>query len=547
MREFVRYTLSVLRNHLKEGIIIFYPFLLFLIYSFALIEEQKQFLKENLSVLLSAIILFSFYVLFRKRNRKHILAGLYLFFALGIFLKISFYILYETAFSSSGVFIIFETNLYEAMDFVEFYMNPKLFILLFLLILPLVSLIFIKFKKPLFPKETKFSFRIFLIAVIAINTIFIFKKLKTEHILSVSLYSYLDYLEVKKRMIFDFSEKFSTNLHNVKRSSDTIQRNGEELHIVVIGESTTNWHLQLYGYHKETNPLLQEIKDELFVFDSVISPHTHTILSLEKMLSLSNFENPVPAQNASVVQLVNQAGFTSYWISNQRPVGFHESVATNIARAADKKYFITASEYGNQNTVDEFIFPVLEDIVQEPSQKKVVFIQLIGTHAPYHKRYPDHFSKFDGDKDNLLFSSGNAQKIRNQYDNAVLYNDYIIRNLIEFLRNKASSSSLIYFSDHGDDVFDTMDFAGHNEYHATAPMYEIPFIIWLSESKRAEKNLLPAYINRRYNSEDLIHTLADLLSIDFDKKDNSRSVINPEFKERTRWIKEGIDYDNQEK
>src|SRR5699024_4361655 len=105
-----------------------------------------------------------------------------------------------------------------------------------------------------------------------------------------------------------------------------------EIHIVVIGESTTTWHMQLYGYHKETNPLLTEIRDELFIFDSVISPHTHTILSLEKMLSYSNYENQKPERNASIVQLANQAGFTSYWISNQRPIGFHESVATNIAK-----------------------------------------------------------------------------------------------------------------------------------------------------------------------------------------------------------------------
>src|SRR5690625_5738100 len=103
--------------------------------------------------------------------------------------------------------------------------------------------------------------------------------------------------------------------------------------------------MQLYGYKKETNPLMMEIKEELFIFDSVISPHVHTILSLEKMLSLANYDQPKPTENASIIQLANQAGFTTYWISNQRPIGIHESVATNISRAADKKYFLTSEEY----------------------------------------------------------------------------------------------------------------------------------------------------------------------------------------------------------
>lgn len=230
-------------------------------------------------------------------------------------------------------------------------------------------------------------------------------------------------------------------------------------------------------------------------------------------------------------------------------MGFHESVSTNIAKAADKKYFTTSNEYGFQETKDEVIFPVLENIMKEPDKKKMIFIQLIGTHTPYSKRYPAEFAKFDRDKDDLLFPSEHAQNTRNEYDNAILYNDYILKSIIDILRKSNTHSTLTYFSDHGEDVFDTMDFAGHNEYHATKPMYEIPFIIWLSEeySTGNHKKIQTEFLRRRYNAEDFIYTLADLLAIDFDEKESSRSIIHTEFKKRTRWIKEGIDYDNQEK
>lgn len=542
MREFLNYIRSNLRNSIKEGVIIFYPFLLFFIYSFSLINNPKQLLKENISVFFSALIMFSLYLLFRHWKRKTFLILLYIIFASGIFLKTGFYILYGSAFSASAVFIIFETNLYEAIDFVEFYMNPKLFFLLFLLLIPLGFIIFLKQKKTFLSNRK--AFNLLLLSTILISSVLILLKFEKEHILGVSFHAYKDYREVKKRMISDFSDRISPGITNLQQ--DSIPE--EEIHIVIIGESTTSRHMQLYGYKKETNPLLKEIDNELFIFNSVISPHTHTILSLEKMLTLSNYENPIPEKNASVVQLVNQAGYTTYWVSNQRPMGFHESVSTNIAKAATKKYFTTSNEYGFQETKDDVIFPVLKTIMKEPDKKKVIFIQLIGTHSPYSKRYPSEFSKFDSDKDLLLFPSENAQKIRNEYDNAILYNDFILRSIIEILRKTNTYGSLTYFSDHGEDVFETMDFVGHNEYHATKPMYEIPFIIWLSEkyNNRHHERIPSAYLQRRYNAEDFIFTLADLLSIDFDENDISRSIINSNFKSRTRWIKEVINYDNRE-
>src|SRR5690606_14130732 len=97
-----------------------------------------------------------------------------------------------------------------------------------------------------------------------------------------------------------------------------------QTYVVIIGESTSARNMGLYGYYRNTNPLLTEIKDELLIFNDVISPHTHTIPSLNKMLSLSNFENPDVIHCGSIVQLANAAGFSTYWISNQQPIGIHE-------------------------------------------------------------------------------------------------------------------------------------------------------------------------------------------------------------------------------
>jgi len=94
-----------------------------------------------------------------------------------------------------------------------------------------------------------------------------------------------------------------------------------------------------------------------------------------------------------------------------------------------------------------------------------------------------------------------------------------------------------------------MNLAGHNEYHATRPMYEVPFILWVSEAYRkinSSKILdIEKSIGRKYNLEDFIHSFSDLNDINFEGFEKSESIFNPGFKEKTRWIKKGIDYDNR--
>ena len=96
----------------------------------------------------------------------------------------------------------------------------------------------------------------------------------------------------------------------------------------------------IYGYERETTPLLKKIKDELKIYENVISPHTYTIGTLTKSLTLGNYENPEMKYKGSIIQLLNKANFKTYWISNQRPVGIFESQTTKIALGADKSFFL---------------------------------------------------------------------------------------------------------------------------------------------------------------------------------------------------------------
>jgi heptose-I-phosphate ethanolaminephosphotransferase len=123
-----------------------------------------------------------------------------------------------------------------------------------------------------------------------------------------------------------------------------------------------------------------------------------------------------------------------------------------------------------------------------------------------------------------------------------------VYSIIQNIKSKNEKSYVLYFSDHGDEVYDTMDLSGHNEYHGTKPMYEIPFILWTSEKyKNTNEHFknFENYTKRKYVLEDFIHSFSDLSGIEYEGYDNTKSIFNSTFIERPRLIRKGRDYDEK--
>src|SRR5699024_8242642 len=140
----------------------------------------------------------------------------------------------------------------------------------------------------------------------------------------------------------------------------------------IIGESTTRNHMGIYGYYRQTTPLLHQMRDSLLIMKDVITPHVHTISALENILTFTNLKNYNPKENASVIQLANQAGYKTFWISNQRPVGINESIPTLIGYASDKKIFLNTNDY-NRISHDGDLLPKLKNALADTTSHKVIF------------------------------------------------------------------------------------------------------------------------------------------------------------------------------
>ena len=317
--------------------------------------------------------------------------------------------------------------------------------------------------------------------------------------------------------------------------------NENEVYVLILGESTTRNHMNLYNYYRNTNPKLNEIKNELLIYKDVVSPHTHSITSIEKVLTLSSYESPEKKFDGTIIQLFNKAGFKTYWVSNQKPMGINETTTTIISQNCDERVFVNTSGYGVKS-LDKKILKPFKTILDNKVSKKLIILHLMGTHVQYKDQYERDYDVFKSTA-KTKFEHQTAFETINAYDNAILYNDYVISEIIKDLKLTNTKAFALYLSDHGEDVYETLNFTGHLESNGSKPMYDIPFVLWQSDKFKKDNSEFIFDINRKYSTENLIFTISNLAKITFEEFDATKSIVNKSFVEKERLLSNNIDYD----
>ncbi len=465
---------------------------------------------------------------------------MYIFLTLIAFIETSYFFLYQNVISSSAIFIILETNSNEVLEYVSAFLNKLGFIIAFTLtpIIVVVTAI-IKLNASLLIRLNIKTGIIYFLSLIFLFSLVKITRLAKYNLMYTTFKSYIIYTNEMNKYEQLVFEKRGGAFSNVEHHDKD-----DELYVIIIGESNNKHHMSLYEYYRETNPLLNEIKSELLIYNNVICPHVNTISSLSKVLTLGNYEMPEKKTKGAIFQLFNKAEFKTYWLSNQQPIGMYETGITKLTKSANNRFFLNSLSNKKKSPYDEMIFPILENILQEKAGKKFIIIQLLGSHVDYSNRYPQNFNIFV-DTPQSLFNNENAFNQINAYDNSLLYTDYIIREIINRVRSIDTKSYVLYFSDHGEDVFYSTNKAFHAEGFKSKYMYEIPFVLWRSQKFIDDSTNFVFDINRKYMTDDLIYSIADLSKIRFDEFDAYRSLFNNKFNNRKRIVLDSLDYDLQ--
>lgn len=274
--------------------------------------------------------------------------------------------------------------------------------------------------------------------------------------------------------------------------SQTVNDSDQTL-VVVIGESANRDHLGIYGYGRDTTPFSEKLIEtgSMLKFDFAYSNHTHTNPSLSLALTRADQYGRERWMSApSILNVANSAGFDTYWISNQQLLGAWDNHVSLIAKEAkmvvSKNKLIGRSRDAKEH--DGILVEELQKTLSVKGSSKLIIIHLQGSHASYCSRFPQELAPFNnlpaskavyGEIAGIIAKTNNG--VINCYDNSIHYTDFVLSEIVEALDEAQQPASLLYFSDHSEDVINNK---AHNSSVFTYDMAEIPLLIWSNESWR---------------------------------------------------------------
>jgi heptose-I-phosphate ethanolaminephosphotransferase len=464
------------------------------------------------------------------------------------FLNLGHWLIIKSPISASSLFVLFNTNFEESLGFLHLKNGFE-----YVLLIPyIVILVFaIRYPKKVNTIKIKYAhYALILIGVISV--VFIAENAFKNRLVrkgtpvlfqaSISFYNEVNaYKELKN----------TASLKKLQLKVTPLATDKPQTFVLILGESTNRNHMSLYGFSKQTTPKLQK-RDDIIVYDNVVSAYSHTLDAVLSSMSQSNLDNKLAfSESINLIDVFGSAGFKTYWISNQSPVGIWENLITLLAQQSDATKFVNVSSNSSfestyKTSYDSKLFQPLEQALNEEGQNKFIVLHLMGCHSAYSKRYPAEFEKF---KDN----SSKQHQVRSSYANAVLYNDYIVDSLLSIIRihsvHKESISAAVYMSDHGENVYDEYDYAGHDyAENMSKHNVEIPFLIWLSpdymQTLKVESRAIALNKHKPFVTDDLFHSVIDLFALQTTLLEKNRSVFNISFDDkRKRILEDGKDYD----
>lgn len=288
--------------------------------------------------------------------------------------------------------------------------------------------------------------------------------------------------------------------------------------ILVVGETARAKNFSLYGYERETNPLLS--KQNVISFSDTSSCGTATATSLPCMFSIldrKNFDVDDAKYMQNLMDLIKLSGYNAVWLENDdgcknvcHRVTLEDMVATQNPKHCEKDF-----------CRDEVLLDGLEERIAALKGNTVIVLHTMGSHGPtYYKRYTDEFKKFQPACDTSDMQKCSREEIVNTYDNTILYTDFILSSAIDILKKFPQyETGLIYVSDHGESLGENNLYL-HGLPYAIAPdeQTKVPFLVWFSPQLKAAAKIDETCLRKEaeqesYSHDNLFHSVLGLLDI----------------------------------
>ena len=327
-----------------------------------------------------------------------------------------------------------------------------------------------------------------------------------------------------------------------------------EVYVMVVGETARAHNFSLYGYPRNTNPLLSKTPG-IKAFPNVTTQSNTTHKSVPMLLSAASAEDFERLfHEKGILAAFKEAGFHTVFISNQLP---NHSFIDFLGEQADEYYFLKKEDASQGNHYDEDLLQKLDEILPLADasssahyhyryRKLFVVLHSYGSHFNYQERYPRSFAYFKPDSRSEA-KSENRRDLLNAYDNTIRYTDYILHGIIERLQKwegiqtKTDGvygqpiSAMLYTSDHGENIFDDERCLFlHAAPKASDYELHVPFIIWTSEGfSKQYPDILKALGENRskqvQSSLSAFHTMLGIGGIQTHYRQDEYSVASDKY------------------
>ncbi len=407
---------------------------------------------------------------------------------------------YGTIISDKMIQNALETDMAEATGL----LNIKLFLYLLIgWILPTIMIVKTKIKYPTFLQNIIYKIKmiIMIVALLAMN-IFAFSKAYTSFFRE---YKPLRYNTIPTYPLYSFGllikEKYFTKeipFTKIGTDAKLVKSKKPKLVIYIVGEAARWDHFSLNGYKRDTNPILEKDK-EIVNLKDFYSCGTETAVSVPCMfsdLTRKEYSDKKAKHRSSLIDVLNYAGVRVMWKDNNSD---SKGVAVRI------KNYINIKDTCNGECRDIKLLDGLDEFVKKPETTFIVLHQM-GSHGPeYYKRTDKKFKKFLPECRTNQLQKCSKEDIVNAYDNTIVYTDYFISKVKEFLKKYQDryEVALLYSADHGESLGEKGIYLHGLPYFIAPEAQKHPAsMFWVSDefdlNKECEKSLSDKKLSQDY-------------------------------------------------
>lgn len=299
-----------------------------------------------------------------------------------------------------------------------------------------------------------------------------------------------------------------------------------ELTVVVVGETARADHFSLNGYGRTTNPLLAQ-ESRLLSYATVSACGTSTAVSVPCMFSLdpkSRFDLNSSDRTENILDLLHKSGVNVLWRdNNSSSKGVAERVPYESFNSPDINPVCDAE------CRDVGMLKELQHYIETHPGDVLIVLHQMGSHGPaYYKRYPPEFEKWVPACQTSELSQCTQDEIINAYDNTILYTDYFLSKVIDWLKSNDGvyEPVMLYISDHGESLGeDGLYLHGLPYAMAPAAQTQVPLILWDGEHSDIDHEKTKTLVRTEQSHDAIARALAEIFEVDTDINLSERSPL----------------------